>query len=87
VDINTISTDWVSVNALSGIAVGSPMEMQNKNSNLLTFQEKATKPATEDYSGRLVRYCEVYEAWAGSSEIWVRGATSSIFVNVQAVPS
>ena len=86
-DINTSSMDWISVYAGSGIAVGTGLEIQNKNSNLLTVQESATKPSDADYSGRLLRYCDVVEIWPGSVGVWVRGAMNTIYINVQAVPA
>lgn len=86
-DINTSSTGWVNVYSASGIAVGTGLEVQNKNSNLLTIQESAAMPSTDDYSGRLLRYCDVVEVWSGSPGVWVRGAMNTIQINVQAVPS
>lgn len=86
-DISTSSTDWVSVYSSTGIPTGTGIEVQNKNSNLLTIQEAATKPSVDDYSGRLLRYCDVVEVWAGSPGVWVRGAMNTIQINVQAVPS
>ncbi|UXZ44489.1 hypothetical protein [Pseudomonas soli] len=86
-DIQANSTDWVSVYSLSGIAVGTGLEVQNKNSNLVTIQESPTKPADTDFSGRLLRYCDVAEVWAGSPGVWVRGAMNTIHLNIQAVPA
>ena len=86
-DIQASSADWVSVYGLSGITVGTGLEVQNKNSNLVTIQESATKPADTDFSGRLLRYCDVVEVWAGSPGVWVRGAMNTIQLNVQAVPA
>lgn len=86
-DINTSSTTWVNVYSLSGITVGTGLEIQNKNSNLLTIQESATTPSADDFSGRLLRYCDVAEVWSGSVGVWVRGAMNTIQINVQAVPS
>ncbi|WP_443692005.1 hypothetical protein ACRZ5O_22515 [Pseudomonas protegens] len=86
-DISANSSDWISVYAGSGIAVGTGLEVQNKNSNLLTIQESATKPLDTDFTGRLVRYCDVVEVWPGSPGVWVRGAMNTIQINVQAVPS
>jgi|GEM_PF-6751090 len=86
-DVQASSTGWVSVYASSGIAVGTALEVQNKNSNLLTMQESATMPSSDDFSGRLLRYCDVAEVWPGSPGVWVRGAMNIIQINVQAVPS
>ncbi|ANC03962.1 hypothetical protein AB688_18310 [Pseudomonas putida] len=86
-DINTSNIGWVNVYSSSGIPVGTGLEIQNKNSNLLTVQESATIPAADDFSGRLLRYCEVVEVWPGSVGVWVRGAMNTIQINVQAVPS
>lgn len=86
-DINASSNGWVSVYATSGITVGTGLEIQNKNSNLLTIQESATMPSSDDFSGRLLRYCEVVEVHPGSVGVWVRGAMNTIQINVQAVPS
>lgn len=86
-DVQTINSGWINVYSAAGITVGTGLEVQNKNSNLITIQESATQPAAEDFSGRLLRYCDVSEVWPGSPGVWVRGATSSIYLNVQAVPA
>lgn len=87
-DVQTINGGWVNVYSAAGITVGIGLEVQNKSSsNLLTIQESATQPAADDFSGRLLRYCDVAEVWPGSLGVWVRGATSSIYLNVQAVPA
>ncbi|MCE1001821.1 hypothetical protein [Pseudomonas sp. NMI1173_11] len=87
-DINTINNGWVNVYSLAGITVGTGMEVQNKrSSNVITIQERATAPSSDDFSGRLLRYCDVAEVWAGSPGVWVRGETSSIWLNVQEVPA
>lgn len=86
-DIQTINSGWVNVYSTAGITVGTGLEVQNKNSNLITIQESATQPAAEDFSGRLLRYCDSAEVWAGSPGVWVRGATNNILLNVQAVPA
>ena len=87
-DVQTINSGWINVYSASGITVGTGLEVQNKSSsNLLTIQESATQPAADDFSGRLLRYCDVGEVGAGSPGCWVRGATSSLYFNVQAVPA
>lgn len=88
-DVMKTTTDWFSVNVESGIAVGVGMVIQNKNSNLLTIQEATSKPGLDDYSGRLLRYCDEKEVWAGSLEVWARtsGPSTISLINVQAVPA
>ncbi|QXH33151.1 hypothetical protein [Pseudomonas muyukensis] len=86
-DVNANTSGWVSVYASSGITVGTGLEVQNKNSNLLTIQESASAPSVDDFSGRLLRYCDVVEVWPGSPGVWVRGAMNVIQINVQAVPA
>lgn len=86
-DFQTNGSDWVNVYVGTGITIGVGIEVQNKNFNLVTIQESATKPADNDYSGRLLRYCDVVEVWPGSPGVWVRGAMTPILINVQAVPS
>lgn len=86
-DAQWSSSDWVNLYTVTGITPGAGIEVQNKNSTLVTVQESATQPASNDFSGRLLRYCDTAEVWAGSPGVWVRGATNSIWLNVQVVPS
>lgn len=87
-DVQTISSGWVNLYAASGVGTGLGIEVQNKSTtNLVTIQESATAPAADNYAGRILRYCDVVEVWAGSPGVWVRGATSSLWLNVQEVPA
>lgn len=85
-DVQAINSGWVNLYSAAGITAGAGLEVQNKNSNLVTIQESATQPSAENYAGRLLRYCDVVEVLAGSPGVWVRGASSSLWLNVQEVP-
>lgn len=75
-DINATTDDWVSVNALSGIAVGARLKMQNKTSKYLLLLESASKPDITDFSGELITNLTLKEpskiVTEGSPEVWVR---------------
>lgn len=87
-DVQTISSGWLNLYTASGLAVGVGIEVQNKSSsNLVTIQESATQPSSDNYAGRILRYCDVVEIWTGSPGVWVRGVTNSIWLNVQEVPA
>ena len=47
-DIQTINAGWITVYSAAGITVGTGVEVQNKNSNLITIQESANQPAAQD---------------------------------------
>ena len=75
-DINATTDDWVSVNALSGIATGTRLKIQNKTSKYLLLLEGASKPDITDFSGELITNLALKEpskiVTEGSPEVWVR---------------
>jgi hypothetical protein len=77
-DITVDSTEYVSVNTLTGIAVGTAMSILNKTTNWTRVQEIVAKPADTDTAGVLISSMSESYARAdvalGSSEIWVRVA-------------
>lgn len=79
-DITIPSDDFVSVNTLSSVAVGTEIQLQLKGTFFVYLQESDTKPDAGSTDGILMS--TVYENAntaripSGSGEIWARCATS-----------
>lgn len=75
-DIKATTDDWISVNSLSGIAVGTQLRVQNKATNFCLLQEAASKPDIANFEGEIIT--PIYQpepskiVLAGSGEVWVR---------------
>lgn len=71
----TITTAWQSLNTLSGIAIGTAMQADNKSTALILMSE-GTQPAADNVGGvPLTSYAgnkSTRSIEAGSLEIWVR---------------
>lgn len=86
----TITTVWQSLNTLSGIAIGTAMQVDNKSTALILLVE-GTQPNAIDVDGvPLTAYSgnkSTRSIEAGSLEIWVRidAASSTGRITVQAV--
>ncbi len=82
-------SEWQSLNVLSGIAVGTPMLIQNKSSGWFILQESDTKPADDNKSGTYIS--DMYKSYAiaetgsGDLEYWIRPTNYgvSLIINVQ----
>ena len=75
-DISATTSDWVSVNTLSGIAVATRIKIQNKTTKYMLLLESVGKPDITDFSGELITNLHLRESskivTEGSSEVWVR---------------
>ena len=83
--INPISVgkDWVNINSLSSISVGSRMLVQNIGSGVIIYAIKTTKPTTER-AGQADEL-EQFEVTSGSSDLWAKCTTASGKVAVQEI--
>lgn len=87
-NITVTGDEFISVNAVSGIAVGTAFWMQNKGFYLTHLIESATKPANDSDEGLVIGNIHSNisdpKVAAGSLEIWVRcqhvGKSNSLFV-------
>lgn len=72
----TIGNTWVSLNASTGIAVGTTFKVQNKSTTWVILQESSTQPLNTDTKGELVTDLFHTEPSkiiaAGSLEIWAK---------------
>lgn len=72
----TINTEWVNVNQVTGIPVGTPFQLQNKGSNDIVIQEASTAPAQGTKDGFLLTTVNYGNALAnvssGSLTLWAR---------------
>lgn len=75
-EINTEINDWVSVNTLTGIVVGTRIKMQNKGSKHLLSMNSAIKPDINSFEGELITPIQGEEpskiVTENSTEVWVR---------------
>ena len=71
-----IGDTWVSLNVISGIAVGTAFKVQNKSTTWAILQESSTQPLNTDTKGELVTDLFHTEPSkliaAGSLEIWAK---------------
>ena len=92
IDLNIENnTDWVSINSLSSIAVGTAIDIQNKWYDWGLLQESITKPLITDFTGIVITALGSVEnnksVSTGSDEVWVRSyyPNRSLKFNVQEV--
>lgn len=73
-DVFLDGTQYVSLNAASGVPVGSPFTIQNKTTTRANLIESSTQPAVDSPKGILITNLTDYEAskdiLSGSLEIW-----------------
>jgi hypothetical protein len=85
-DITIPTEDFVSINTLSGIAVGTAMTITNKSSSYILLAE-GTKPAATSEDGVLVSPMSdtyaIADIPSGSLEIWAKSISFSSKVSVQ----
>lgn len=76
----TIGDDWVSLNTLSEVPVGSPFLIQNKTTNWIILFEQSTQPSSSSTDG--VYLTDLYQSEgsklivADSLEIWAKAAVA-----------
>lgn len=63
---------WISINAATGVAVGTGLLVQNQSSAVAMMQISAALPAPGDFSGRRVVPNEEVQVDAGGAELWIR---------------
>jgi len=74
--INKEISDWVSINAESGLSAGSLIKVQNQGSKFIITQESDTKPDISSFEGEFLS--TMFNADSSriitedSSEVWVR---------------
>lgn len=88
-DITIPSNDYVSLNSLSGVPVGTAMTVVLKSTNSINLYEGTTKPAATVRDGKplLNMYTNYAEGFieTGSEEIWaicISGNTARVNVDV-----
>jgi 2-methylaconitate cis-trans-isomerase PrpF len=69
-----INDKWQSVYTLSGIAVGTAVEIQNQSSNKIWLAESTEKPLDTKYVGGELRQGASADVTQGSQDVWVRAA-------------
>lgn len=86
-DIIVPSTNFVSINTLSGIVVGNAMTFQNKGSVDLYIVENTTQPAATVTDGLILsHFNRAYStggSTTGSNEIWVKSVSGTGKLHVE----
>lgn len=93
-DINKqLPAGWIDVYAELSIPIGTPLLIQNKDSQQLLVQDGSpTTPLASDVSGPVIPYGRQYLVTAGAPGCFIRGRLSGstgsigIIANVQEVP-
>lgn len=63
---------WISINAATGVAVGTGLLVQNQSSAVAMMQYVAVKPLASDFSGRRIVPNEEIQVDTGDPEVWIR---------------
>ncbi|MDB4306039.1 hypothetical protein N9980_00570 [bacterium] len=88
-NIEVPKSDWVDVYALSGIAVGTAMLMQNVGTVDIKYRTLATKPADDSAFNISGSSNQSVDRWvtinAGESGLWVKSSVNIGLINVQEV--
>lgn len=66
--------DWLSVNNLLGIPVGTSIILQNSSIYPTIFQRSSSKPEQSSTSGRVLykNWANIYTILSGSDEVWIK---------------
>lgn len=72
-DIILVDGDWVDAYALTGIAVGTTLVIQNKSSDDILIHLSASKPTSSSINGTLVPPFIEATVDASESGCWVKG--------------
>lgn len=84
--------DWVSINTLFGVTIGTPFSLQLKTNAMILLQESSTKPLQTSDDGVLVS--SIFEGdsakiiTANSLEIWAKCANNTYdeaTINIQII--
>lgn len=82
-----VGTDWLDLNAASGIAVGTKMVIQNKGGVDLLVHESVAEPFPGVSDGWLVhgvrQWGSTVEIPAGAINVWVRTMRGKTKINVR----
>lgn len=87
----TIGDSWVSLNVLSGIAVGTSMKIQNKSNTWAYLVEANAAPVNPNLTGELITDLSHMEPSkiiaAGSGEIWAKTSIEgrAVTLNIQQI--
>lgn len=81
--IQTTTSAWANVYALSGVAVGAGLLIQNQSGNVALLQISATAPASTDNTGRWLQSGVEAVVDAGAAGLWMRCSPNGITAYVQ----
>ena len=79
-----INTNWQSLNALSGVAVGSAMIVQSQSASRVYVKQQATQPESGSVDAAILQHLSVWKVTSGSAETWVKAdaTTGQLFAEV-----
>ena len=85
IDDVVIGNTWVNVYSLSGIAVGTSVQVQNKGNGYILLAISATSPASGSVKGYVLEPFKACLVDAGESGLWAisTGTSSTSPLNVQ----
>lgn len=81
--IKTTTSAWADVYALSGIAPGTALLVQNQSGNVALLQTGATAPAPADNTGRWLQSGVEAVVDSGAAGLWIRCSPNGITAYVQ----
>lgn len=82
IDISVTTETWVDVSSVTGIAVGTGYNIQNKKGSVVILVESATEPQADYTSGKYVAPFPSSVSTAtileGSSSIWAKAKKDNV---------
>ncbi len=84
-DIPLVANEYIDVYALSGIAVGKQIVIQNKSVTPIYIQEVAAQPNGTNLDGYVLDRWKTVIVTKGSTGAWVRPSSQQGAVTVQEV--
>ncbi len=74
-DVTSSATSFINVYTATGLPVGTKLIIQNKSSNTMYIQVKATQPSATSVDGNIITSYEFIIIDGGDLPgVWVRGA-------------
>jgi hypothetical protein len=84
-DIIITNSDWVNLNTLSSISIGTGMVIVNKGSSVVMVASSSAKPTTNNIGLPLTQYSVIQMASGSSDPVWVKGSPVDLRLSVQTV--
>lgn len=79
-DVLIVNSSYTDLYAATGIAVGTPLLLQNKGTNAIYIQNKAFQPASSSTDGAYLLSYAFMVVEQGAAGAWAKGTMAKISV-------